>query len=312
MSTTTNIQNLLVNVFRPVYVYDPISQLFQPKLELSNVDTYIGNSTYVLRAQVGDSNSNVYVGVGSGNDPTVSTRGCFNVTAVGYNAGSGISNVSNSVYLGFGAGQGAQGATNVIAIGANANGNGTSNIYIGSNTGGAGSNNIYIGHGIAPGAQSNSLQVGSVLYGNSSNQWLGIYTPTAYSLSNTVDVSGSMYVTGKMGIQRLFPSKSLEVNGQTLSTGGFVSVQSNVSAAVGTTNIGLLQRGQIIVTAIDQASSANRATYTFFAYTTSNATAILSNISGDTNISISGSNIQISNASTTKTYDYSITYFPLA
>lgn len=315
MSTTTNVQSLLVNVFRPVYTFDPTSQVFQPKLEISNVDTFIGNSVFVLRAQVSDSNRNVYVGAGAGNDPTVNTRGCANVTAVGYDAGRGISNVSNCVYLGFGAGNGAQGASSVIAIGANAIGNGTSNIYVGSNTGGEGSSNIYIGHGISPGAQSNTIQIGRALYANTLNRWLGINTSTSLSLSNAVDISGSLYVSEKMGVQRLFPSKSLEVNGQTLSTGGFVSVQSNVEAiSMQSTPIGTIQRGQMIVTAIDRADSNNYASRVLFAFNQSNALSSAATAFQSTFVSIvtSGSSIQISNTTSTSIYDYSIIYFPLA
>jgi hypothetical protein len=78
--------------------------------------------------------------------------------------------------------------------------------------------------------------------------------------------------------------------------------------------IGTLKRGIVIVTAIDQATSANRATETVFAYTTSNTTSLSSSSNGDLSITYSSSNIQLSNASgsTAATYDYSITYFPVA
>jgi hypothetical protein len=40
-------------------------------------------------------------------------------------------------------------------------------------------------------------------------------------------------------------------------------------------------------------------------------TSLASSSNGDTDITTSTTNIQISNVTTTKTYDYSITYFPL-
>ena len=63
MSSTTNIQNLLVNVFRPVYRYEippgSSNTIFVPKLELSNIDTYSGNSVSVFTAAIGDASNNV-------------------------------------------------------------------------------------------------------------------------------------------------------------------------------------------------------------------------------------------------------------
>jgi hypothetical protein len=318
MSSTSNVQNLLVNVFRPVYVYDPTAQLFTPKIEMSNVDTYIGNSIYVLRAQVGDSASNVYVGIGSGNDPSASAgvRGCRNVTAVGYNAGSDISNVSNSVYVGSGAGIGAIGANSVIAIGFQANGNGSSNIYMGSDTGGAGSNNIYIGHGIAPGVQCNALQISGYIYGDSSNKWLGIATPTRTDSNNTLDVSGTAYFSGKIGLQ-MQASNSLNVNGITQSTGGFFSTQGSATISpAGLFTIGLLQQGTMLIQAQNLATPGSNyiSSYTFVRDPTGGfAPAAISGVSnGYVTISYSTSNIRLSNTDTSaRTFSWSITSFPL-
>jgi len=178
-----------------------------------------GNSIAVFTAAVGDSNSNVYVGSNAGNLYDL-TKLCRNVTALGYGAANNISNVSNSVYLGFNAGTGATSASNVIAIGANATGNGTSNIYIGTSTGAAGSNNIFIGHGIAPGTTSNSLRVGSLLYGDFSNGRLGVGVSPSYNL----DVSGDSRITSRLGVGMAPVSApiahGLDVSGYTYVYGG--------------------------------------------------------------------------------------------
>jgi len=199
MSSTTGAQNLLVNVFRPVYTYavptGGTTAIFTPKLEISNVDTMSANSISVFTIAVGDSNSNVYVGSNAGNAYDL-TKLCRNNTAVGFGAGNNISNVSNSVYLGFNAGTGAASASNVIAIGANATGNGTSNIYIGTNTGAAGSNNILIGHNIAPGTTSNAVRVGTLLYGDICSGTLGVGINPTYNL----DVSGSGRISTRLGV----------------------------------------------------------------------------------------------------------------
>lgn len=160
MSSTTNIQNLLVNVFRPTYTYDPIASLFQAKLDMSNVNTVYANVFSGLRADIGDANNNMYVGVGSGNPIDVSNA-CGNNTVLGVYAGSGMSNVSNSIYLGYTAGLASSNADQTIGIGVNVNGNGDCNIYIGSRTGGTGNNNLFIGHDISAGPTvSNTMYIG--------------------------------------------------------------------------------------------------------------------------------------------------------
>ena len=96
---TTGVQNYLSNVFRPIVEYNTTSSNFIPKLELSNIDTYSGNIVSVFRADVGDSNNNVYVGSNAGNSIT-NLNACSNVSAFGYGAGNAISNDLNSVYGG--------------------------------------------------------------------------------------------------------------------------------------------------------------------------------------------------------------------
>ena len=227
MSSTRGIQNLLVNVFRPVYVYDPASAttLFTPRLEMSNIDTYSGNTMSVYTLAIGDTAGNVYIGSNAGNTYT-QIKSCSNVTAVGFGAGSNISNVSNSVYLGYYTGAGSANASNVIAIGATANGNGVSNIYIGNGTGSIGSSNIFIGHGIAPGTVSNSLRIGSSnIYGNLSNGWVGINKSTPGISTNRLDVSGDTQITGNVGINSVPGTATLYVNGNFEVDDGFGSIR---------------------------------------------------------------------------------------
>jgi hypothetical protein len=329
--STTGIQNYLSNVFRQVYTYDTTTALFTPRLELSNIDTYSGNAISVFTAAVGDAACNVYVGSNAGN-PYNFIQSDSNVTAVGFGAGEGISNVSNSVYLGFRAGAGASSANAVIAIGASSIGGGLSNIFIGNGTGTVGSSNIFIGHGIAPVNVSNQIRIGMsnriVIAADLSLGWVGfggILNPV--DVSNKVDVSGNMRIEGDLGIRTTPGMYTLDVSGTfrttrngnfidfsgsaLRSTGGFTSIQGDISGIIGVTTIGTIRKGIILVSAVDRASSANRAAYTYFAWTTSNLTAMSTAINGDTSMTSSGTNLQISNITSVKRYDYSITYFPL-
>lgn len=341
MSSTTGIQNLLVNVFRPVYTYDATTTLYTPKLDMSNIDTYLGNTVSVFTAAVGDANRNVYVGSNAGN-PYTTLQSCSNVTAIGFNAGSSISNVSDAVYVGYSAGANIQDASNVVAIGSGAIGGGISNVYIGTNTGsagdsniyigtsntGSGSNNILIGQGISVGSSNSVFRLGSTyLYGDMSTKWLGLGRSAPIDSNSKFDVSGNVYVFGQQGINRS-PERTLDVNGDfrasdsngtldffggvTSSSNGFASVRGTTTVSGGVTAIGTIKKGIIMVSAVDSGSSANRAARMFLAYTTSNVTEIGSNIAaGNTSITTSSTNIQLTDA-TNATYTWSITYFPLA
>lgn len=249
MSSTSNVQNLLVNVFRPVYTYDPTALVFTPRLELSNIDGIVANTLAVFTAAVGDSASNVYVGSNAGNAYT-NIRVCCNVTALGFGAANLISNVSNSVYLGYNTGVGAVGANAVIAIGANATGNGTSNIFLGNGTGSAGTNNLLFGHGITNTASSNihignrivssgnsnivighdvstgtitnTLRIGTTIAGNLSTRWVGIGgTLSPADSSNRLDVSGNTYISGNLGINAIPGDRTLDVAGNFQADDGF-------------------------------------------------------------------------------------------
>lgn len=337
MSSTTGIQNILVNIIRPIYAYDATATLYTPKIELANVDTYSGNVVSVLRADISDANSNVYVGTLAGNTPATLTRACFYTVAVGVGAGSSISNVSNSVYLGYNTGNGATTASNVIAIGANANGNGTSNIYIGTGTGGTGSSNILIGHGIASSTSSNLLQIGTTIYGNLSTKWVGINTPTPnYNNNNRFDVSGNAEIFGKLGVNIAPGGRTVDINGSfrasdgigtldfsngvTTSSNGFTSVQGTLNGAIatGVYSIGALKKGVVLVSAQDTANTTTHYdSVMVYCSDPANGTytsAMTSNIqSGNVYIQFQtgGSNIQISNAISGRNIKWSITYLPL-
>jgi len=332
MSRTTGIQNYLSNVFRPIYRYDTTTNVFVPSLEATNIDTYSGNSVSVFTAAIGDANNNVYVGSNAGNAYNF-LKGVFKVTALGYGAASNISNDCNSVYIGWFAGKDVVGSRDVISIGTNSAGiGGTSNIFVGTDTGTLGSSNILIGHYIRPGNISNQVRVGLSnkypIAADLSLNWVGlggILTPTTNA---AIDISGSTRIQGNLSLNIQPGERTFDVNGNfrardssmntldfsnglTYSSGGFLSTQGSISAAIGTTTIGTLKRGIVQVSTVDSASSANRAAYVYFAYTVSNASVLASNIAGNTDLSLSTSNIQISNTTTTKTYNYSITYFPM-
>lgn len=330
---TTGIQNYLSNVFHPVYTYDTTASNFTPKLELSNIDVYSGNTLSVFTAAVGDSASNVYVGSNAGNAFNV-IRACSNITALGYGAASNISNDSNSVYIGWYAGANGSNSSNVISIGKSSGGNGVNNIFLGTSTGTVGQSNILIGHFIAPSNVSNQIRIG---YSNQipiaadlSRNWVGIGGPLAPSAVGTAfDVSGSAKFVGNLGINIDPGTRTLDVNGNfrardaslnaldfsngvTYSTQGYVSIQSNIAVNAAATTIGTLKKGVVLISAVNRNDTADRAARMVLAYTTSNTTDIGSNVAaGDASITFSTTNIQITDVTNTTTYDYNITYFPL-
>lgn len=334
---TTGIQNYLSNVFRPIYTYDTTTFNFTPRLELSNIDVYSGNSIAVFTAAVGDSNSNVYVGSNAGNPYNI-TRSCSNVTALGFAAAGGLSNDSNSVYIGYYAGFNSSNAKDTIAIGANAGASGgSSNIFIGTNTRTTGISNIFIGHQISSSTTvSNQIRIG---YSNQipiaadlSQNWVGLggYTTPENITYSTIDISGSTRIKGNLGVNIDPGTRTLDVNGNfratdasanvldfsnglTRSTAGFASIQNDISVNAVATPIGTLRKGVVLVSAVNKNDSADYASRMMFANTSSTYAADLgSNVAaGDASITISGSNIQITDTTNTTTYSYSITYFPM-
>lgn len=332
--SSSGIQNYLSNVFRQVYVFDTTAAVFVPKLELSNIDMYSGNSVSVFTAAVGDAACNVYVGSNAGNSFST-LQGCSNVTAVGYGAGSNISNVVNSTYMGFSAGANSSTANAVIAMGVSAIGGGTSNISIGNGTGSVGISNILIGHSLNLSGESYQVRIGhgtnTPIAADLSANWVGIggrTTPSDLTYAR-IDISGSTRIQGNVGIFTTPGGRTLDVvgnfrstqdgsnvldfnDGVTRSTGGFTSIQSNIAVPAAATPIGQLKKGVVLISAVNQSNSADYASRMLIAYTTSNAVDLGSNVAaGDASITLSTSNIQITDVTNTTTYDYSITYFPL-
>jgi hypothetical protein len=206
--STTNVQNLLSNVFHPTFVYDTTNRVYKTNLELVNIDTVSANTVSSFFASIGDSQSNVYVGIGAGNAHSImASSSNYNTTFVGAQAGNGTSNVVDSVFIGYQAGKGSVGgSSNTIAIGANTDGDGNDNIYIGANTGvsnAIGSGNIFIGHGISPGALSNQFLLGPLV------------TPPGYIGSNLGSnyLLGGNLTTNCLGVNLSNPSYTLDVNG---------------------------------------------------------------------------------------------------
>jgi hypothetical protein len=227
MSSTSNVQNLLTNVFRPTFVFDTTNGVYQTKLELTNIDSVSANIVYGFAASFGDANGNLYVGISAGNAYTIlaaSSNTCN--TFIGISAGGSTSNVKNGVFLGYRSGFGSVLASNSISIGANTVNGGNSNIYIGAGTGiASGSNNIFLGSGISNGgtAVSNQLMIGSgsntSIVGDLSSNRVGINLSSlpATTPDLKLDVNGFTRIgtnaNGGLGINTLPGYYALDVNG---------------------------------------------------------------------------------------------------
>ena len=372
MSSTSNVQNLLTNVFRPTFVFDTINGVYQSKLELTNIDSVSANIVYGFTAAFGDANGNLYIGIGSGNAYSIlASSSNSNDTFVGTGAGGSTSNVRNSVFLGYRSGFGAILASNSISIGANTLNGGNSNIYIGCGTGiQSGSNNIFLGPGVTNGgiAVSNLLMIGSgsntsivgdlssnrvginlsslpattpdlkldvngfTRIGTNANGGLGINTlPGYYAL----DVNGGFRVSDGYGVLTFTNSGSncvtsisntaaysgsnststatLQVTGGFFSTQGIVGVPGNTSIS-----IGKLKIGNILICARSSGSKYTSVMWlcTSLAVGVTPATIVLMTngaSSANTALTYDGNNnITIDNTdSSSATFTYSITYFPL-
>jgi hypothetical protein len=200
-------------------------------------------------------------------------------------------------------------------------------VYVGAGNVGTGSNCILIGTGLAAGSSNLAFRLGTdYLTGNMSTKWLGLGTAAPYDANNKMDISGNLYVLGQVGINEV-PVRTLDVNGNfraadafgtldfsngvTSSSNGLASSRGTTTVSGGATTIGVLKKGIVLVSAVDSASSANRAARVLLAYTPSNVAEVGSNVAdGNTSITLSTSNIQITDA-TNATYTWSITYFPL-
>ena len=227
MSSITNAQNLLKNVFRPTFFYDTTNNVYHSKLELINIDTISANFVSAYSLSVSDSNSNVYVGSNAGNVYS-NLNGNSNNTFIGFQSGYGSSNVINNVFLGFLSGIGTVGSSKSVSLGGNSLAGGISNIYIGYGTGiTAGNSNIFIGTNInsttnnAIAAFSNTVLIkgtGTNYMISGSNGYVGINMPYSAPLPTLpLMVNGFAQIgapnNGMLGINITPASYHLDVSG---------------------------------------------------------------------------------------------------
>ena len=209
MSSTSNAQDLLVNVFRPTYTWDSNTG-FVPSLVVSNVTEVIASRIQTSALVVSDSNNNTYIGDSAG----LYASNTFSNVGIGFSAMGGALNSDCNVAIGTYALDGLADSDSNVAIGARTDitGTGVRNILLGTNVtlAGGGSNNILIGVDLSRTAISNTLQIGSLLYGNLANGYIGINTPTPMS---ALDISGEVVFRNKVGIQTEYPVYSLDVRG---------------------------------------------------------------------------------------------------
>jgi hypothetical protein len=133
----------------------------------------------------------------------------------------------------------------------------------------------------------------------------------------TMDFSNGVLTVN--GVASSFSSGVMTVTGVTASTGGFASSRGTISgAAIGsTTTIGALKKGVILVSAQDTASTSHYESVMSYCLNPADGSTsvdMTSNVqAGDVTVVFQsgGSNIQISNATSSRTIAWSITYFPL-
>jgi hypothetical protein len=225
MSSTSNAQDLLVNVFRPTYRWDSNTG-FVPSLTVSNVTEIITGSVQTGRLAVTDSNLNTYIGRDAGCNAT----GTASNVGLGYSAMGGSLNSSNNVAVGVFSLDGLSNSDCNVALGARTDitGRGRQNVLIGPNvTMGDGSGNILIGVDISAGSVTKRFQLGTLLYGDLSFGYLGVNTTAP---TRSFDVSGVTVFRGKVGFQNDNPVYSLDVNGSIGVSERFLG--SNGSATV--------------------------------------------------------------------------------
>lgn len=219
MSSTSNVQSVLTSVLRPVYNYDA-TNYFTTKLNISNVNTVFADIANVTRVDVSDANSNVYVGIGSGNAITT-LRGCYQNTAVGYNAGSLISNSSTVVALGYNSGYAATNTSNSIFIGRSA---GVSSVNC--------SNNISIdpsGGVLASSSTSNTIAIGARV-GTQSSHGIFIGANAGYATTGTSNMVIGHYTSAITGSNNMVIGNGITVD-PTSTNRMYIGNQSNVLIA---------------------------------------------------------------------------------
>lgn len=208
MSSTSNVQDLLVNVFRPTYQWQAGTG-FVPSLTISNVSEIIATRIKAEQLAISDANANTYIGSNAGVGATTTASN----VAIGYQAMGGASNSSNNVAIGVFSLDGVGFSDSNVAIGdrTDITGRGLKNVLIGPNvTMGDGSYNILIGSDISLGSGNYRFQLGTLLYGDLSSNRVGILTSAP---EVDVDISGMTVFRNKVGIQTTTPNYSLDVNG---------------------------------------------------------------------------------------------------
>jgi hypothetical protein len=228
MSSTSNAQDLLVNVFRPTYRWDSTTG-FVPSLTVSNVSEVITGSVKTDALVVSDAGSNAYIGCNAG---VYATNTASNV-GLGYSAMGGATNSSNNVAVGYYALNGVSNSTSNVVVGAYSGlKSGTRNVLIGPNiTVGSGTGNILIGTDISLGTATNRFQLGKLLYGDLSSGYVGVNTSDPLV---AFDVSGDTVFRGKVGIQTdQNPQQySLNVNGSIFANDRFFGGAGTLAAPV--------------------------------------------------------------------------------
>jgi hypothetical protein len=216
MSSTSNVQNLLVNVFRPTYRYDTNTG-FTPALVMSNVDEIITTRLTTSSFTVTDSNVNTYIGSNAGLNASNTAQN----TGLGFEAMAGAISAVSNVAIGAFNFSAVRNAANNVGIGVNTRlASGNKNILIGPNlTIGDGSGNIIIGADISQGNLTNRLQIGTLLYGDLSSGFVGINKTDP---SGALDISGIVIFRNKVGFQTDSPDYSLDVAGSIYVSDRFI------------------------------------------------------------------------------------------
>ena len=224
MSSTSNVQNLLVNLLRPTYRYDPATGAFTPSLSMSNVTELIAGRIQTGSLTVTDSAINTFLGSNSGINVSNAARN----VGIGYNAMAGAVNASSNVAVGFNSLEGVSNSSCNVALGAGTDisDGATRSVLIGPNvTLGGGSNNILIGANLSRGLVNNQLQIGTLLYGDLSSGFIGVNTSAPRA---AFDISGVTLFNNKVGFQVPNPQFSLDVAGTVYASERFFG--SNGSA----------------------------------------------------------------------------------
>ena len=332
MSSTSNVQNLLTNVFRPTFVFDTTNSVYQTKLELTNVDSVSANTVYTFAASVGDASGNVYVGTLAGNpNSLLAIKANSNTTFVGTSAGSGSSSIVESVFIGYRAGASAASSSYSVSIGATSKSAGNSNVFIGYGAGvTSGSNNIFIGTNVTnTGTINNKLLIGSgataaMMVGDLSNNRIGVnlsnltdFTNDTRLVVNGITRVGGTTNNGRLGINTDPTIYHIDVNGtqrisnaqgtsifgtdgiQTSST-GFNSTNSNIttlSTGIFLFTIGSWKKGNVLISTRRSDGNQYVSSMYFCANETTPTIAFMSGVSNASNGDYPSLTIQASGSS---------------